>query len=186
FHEPGFFRNMLIEVMSHTPELRRTPLSRIKEIAIVSYSGGFRAAASEIYRNGIYDKVNTLVLLDSLYGEHHFDPWIKANLQALASGRKQYHNFFFDTKRNSVAQYERVQQMLQAAGIQYPSLTCDLWHETRTLDASHLSRRGIVYKYTTTSTPEFIPHQNVAKVYFPIAMKAWTLRIQTASRLAVR
>ncbi len=67
FHQPNFFRGMLLEIMSKIPELHGKTMSDVKEIRIMTYSGGFRAAASEIYKNGLEDKIYSVSLLDSLY-----------------------------------------------------------------------------------------------------------------------
>ncbi len=76
--------------------------------------------------------------------------------------------------------------MLDIAGIKGASIAYDIEDETRLMDATKVSRRGIVYKYSAIETTDFIPHQNVARVYFPIAMKAWRLRTQTGSQLATK
>ncbi|HEY9868773.1 MAG TPA: hypothetical protein V6D08_06375 [Candidatus Obscuribacterales bacterium] len=185
FHNPGFFRRMLVEIMSKVPELRATRLDDVEEIAIVAYSGGFRAAASEIYRNGLEQKIASLTLLDALYVTDHFDAWLKRNIRQLASNRKQYHNFFFDTERQSAAQYQRLRQMLQSAGLKTTAALYAANRPKTVLSAAQLSRHGIVYKHTTLTSPRLTPHQLVADVYFPLAMRAWNYRTGAAPRLAL-
>jgi hypothetical protein len=185
FHNPGFFRRMLVEIMSKVPELRGTQLDDVEEIAIVAYSGGFRAAASEIYRNGLQPKIASLTLLDALYVSDHFDGWLKGNIRQLASNRKQYHNFFFDTDRQSAHQCQRLRQMLQSAGLKTNTALYALDRPETVISAAQLSRHGIVYKRTTLTSPRLIPHQLVADVYFPLAMRAWNYRTGAAPRLAL-
>lgn len=185
FHRPGFFRRMLTEIMSRTPELKDTNIEDVQEIAIVTYSGGFRAAATEIYRNNLTAKISNLTLLDSLYRSDHFDAWLKSNLKPLAAGKKQFHNFFFDTRQQSIAQHRRLKQMFTWAGISSPGMLYDTQRPGAVLSASTIARHGIVFKLSTRASRSFSPHENIASIYFPLAMQAWAVRSKTQPQLAM-
>lgn len=81
FQEPGGFTRFLNEAAVHLSILhgdQRTVRDFLKmPVIIVSYSGGYRAAALAITRGDSEQRVKGVVLLDSLYGEaDKFESWI--------------------------------------------------------------------------------------------------------------
>lgn len=176
FHQPGFFRNMLTEIFSKTPELQHRSIDDIRSITIATFSGGFRASQTQIHKNGLEDKVRGLVLLDSLYESNYFDEWIKKNLHEFASGRKFYHNFYFDTASNSMAQLRRVQKMVADAGLPASVIYHDREHPKEVIPARIISQYSILYVYTTMYDKQYSAHQAAAYIYFPEALKAIAMK----------
>jgi hypothetical protein len=81
FQEPGGFTRFLNEAAVHLSILhgdQRTLRDFQKmPVILVSYSGGYRAAALSITRGDSENRVKGVVLLDSLYGEaENFEKWI--------------------------------------------------------------------------------------------------------------
>lgn len=81
FQEPGGFTRFLNEAATHLAILhgdQRTVRDFQKlPVILVSYSGGYRAAALAITRGDSEGRVKGVVLLDSLYGESDkFESWI--------------------------------------------------------------------------------------------------------------
>jgi hypothetical protein len=181
YYSKGFFRKMLDEIFLKTPELATKTSDDINTIAITTYSGGWRATMAQIYDNGLGDKVTTLALLDSLYWPNIFDRWLRENAQELAAGEKQYFNFFFDTSKNSMQQYSRLQGILAKAGIKNADVLKDVDSPEKVMPASTFANRGIVYKFSKLFTDTHHPHAYVAKLYFPEVMRALTLRDQLAT-----
>jgi hypothetical protein len=176
FHEPGRFRAMLEEIFSKTPELRSLKIGDLDDIAIHTYSGGFRATHTEIHKNGMESKIRSLSLFDSLYRSNMFDEWLSRHIGELASGRMQFHNFFFDTDEESLALLGRLKQMLAQNGIKNPSLVVDLKRPESVMDAQTIANHGIVFKFTKIYTDTHTAHQSAANVYFPKEVDALTLR----------
>jgi hypothetical protein len=185
FSQPGFFRKMLAESLSMVPEMRGKNIESLHDIAIATYSGGFRPTMAQLYKNDLEKKIVSVSFLDSLYRSEAIDKWLKDNIHYLSNGRKLYHNFYFDTDGESVAQYRRLQSMLSNAGIKNPALINDT-RQTKVLPAREIARHGIVFKQTTISTKDYTPHMNVAKVYFPEVMKALNMRHQDTQIAASR
>lgn len=172
FHTPGFFRDMLVEVMSKVPPLEDYTLDNILSIDVIAYSGGFRAARTEMTANQLDSKIRSLALLDSLYEPHYFDDWLRDNARAIASGEKVYYNFFFDTVDNTRAQMKVVDQILETQHIPNRIVFKDLTNPEEILPLSAIEHHRIVYKWTTLSTSDFISHQQVVNDYFPLVIQA--------------
>lgn len=180
FHQPNFFRNMLSEIFSKTPQLNGKTVDDIQNITIATFSGGFRASQSQIHRNGMEEKVRGLVLLDSLYETAYFDEWLRKNLHEFAAGRKFYQNFYFDTARNSMAQLQRLRKMVADAGLPQSLIYHDRDHPKQVIGADVISRHNIVYVYSTMYSDEHTAHQAAAYIYFPEALKAIALKDRQA------
>lgn len=176
FAQPGFFRKMLTEIFSKTPELNRISIDDLEAISIVSYSGGLRAAASEIYNNDLQSKIDSVTLFDSLYAPHALDRWLQANVQALADGTKQFQNFFFDTGKASINQLARVLRMLKDTRVSHPLLVQDISHPANVVDAAVIAKNGIIFKSCLLGTHKFTPHMNVVNVYFPQLLRSFKIR----------
>jgi hypothetical protein len=176
FSQPGFFRKMLKEIFSKTPELKRLDIDDLDAISIVSFSGGFRAASSEIYNNDLQDKIDSVTLLDSLYVPETLDRWLQQNIHSLADGTKQFQNFYFDTGQDSINQLARVRKMLKDSGITHPQLIQDTARPAKVLDATIIAKNGIIFKSCSLGTGRFTPHMNVANVYLPQLLLALKIR----------
>ena len=113
FAEAGMFKGMLEEALSKTPGLEGKTLKDVDSISIISHSAGFNPSISELYNNGLGDKVKSVTLLDSLYNGHAFDRWIEDNIKDLSTGKKQFNKHLFGTAAESQAQAERVKAMLR-------------------------------------------------------------------------
>ncbi len=68
--EPGFFREMILELLPRIGELagRDYGESDLGSIVLSSHSGGYRALAHSLDRGGLTDRVTQVILLDSVYG----------------------------------------------------------------------------------------------------------------------
>jgi hypothetical protein len=176
FYKPGFFRNMLTEILSKVPELANTKLESLKDISIASFSGGWRPSMAEIYDNGLEDQITGLFLFDSLYKGNGFDRWLEKNIKQLASGEKQYHNYFFHTYPQSFSQMRRVQKMLTASAVQNPLILRDTIRQHEVLPAQKIAKYSIVYKNTMLSDEKFTGHQAAAQVYLPEVLKSLSIR----------
>ena len=67
FATSGDFRGMLQEALEKTPELQGKTLNDIQSIGIIAHSAGYAPAETELYKNGLGNKVNSITLLDALY-----------------------------------------------------------------------------------------------------------------------
>lgn len=176
FHEPGRFRNMLDEIFSKTPELQTLKVADVADMAIHTYSGGFRATHTQIHKNGLEPKIRSLTLFDSLYRSNMFDEWLNAHIEELAAGEMQFHNFFFDTDEESLALLGRMKQMLARHNISHPSMVVDIKQPESVMDAQTIADNGIVFKFTKIYTELHTAHQSSANIYFPKAVEALNLR----------
>ncbi|MBX3512742.1 MAG: alpha/beta hydrolase [Xanthobacteraceae bacterium] len=84
FAEPGGFARFLNEAATHLAILhgdqRTVRYFQSLPVVLVSYSGGYRAAAYAITRGDTEKRVKGVVLLDSLYGEmDKFESWVLAD-----------------------------------------------------------------------------------------------------------
>jgi hypothetical protein len=84
FDEPGAFNRFLNEAATHLAILhgdqRTVRYFQSLPVILVSYSGGYRAAAAAITKGDRDNRVKGVVLLDSLYGEtEKFENWILAD-----------------------------------------------------------------------------------------------------------
>ena len=145
FGQPGNFAILLDDVFRCSPQLQGKRLGRL---IILAHSAGFGPAATEIYKNGLADKVYCLALLDSLYDSCLFDPWLASRLNELSCGRKHYYNIFSGTARNSRAQAQRMHSFLAGAGL--PDTILEDYNNGRyLLDQAQLRKRGLVFKFSS-------------------------------------
>lgn len=84
FAESGGFTRFLNEAATHLAILqgdqRTVRQFQSLPVILISYSGGYRAAALAITRGDIENRVKGVVLLDSLYGEmDKFESWVLAD-----------------------------------------------------------------------------------------------------------
>lgn len=165
--EPNAFRNMLLEIMSKTPTLQCLSLDNVDSISIVSHSAGWRAAVSQIYNNGLQDKVTSVVLLDSLYDGTAFDRWISQNLLSLASGQKRFFNVFASsTEAQSRAQIARIKGMLSQAGLPQSALLVDDSRPNSVLEPAVIGTHGLAAKRSSLRVEKRDAHNSVTNIYF--------------------
>lgn len=177
FHQPNFFRKLVAEAFSKVPELEGRSLDNVNEIHLSSYSGGIYPLVSELDRNGINAKIKSIALYDSLYKGQALDHWLKANIQQLHKGEKQYSNFYFHTYPQSLQQMNRVKKMLADAKLGTGSMRADTSDPHTVLEPERIAIRGITYKYTMAGIDEtYTGHMAAPKVYIPLVLQAMKLR----------
>lgn len=148
----GQYRGMLQEVFDKTPGLKGKTLQDVDAISIFGHSAGYAPTLAQLYNNQLGDKVKSVTLLDAMYcNSNSFDPWIKANIKDLAAGKKQFNNFYFDTKGKSEAQAQSVRNMLRSAGEPDADMVIDRGSPGAVMDAGQIASHGIVFKYSNAS-----------------------------------
>lgn len=176
FHRSGFFKNMLTEIFQKTEPLKTTSLENVSDIYISTFSGGFRATASEVARNGLEDKVKGITLLDSLYIGDTFDSWLQSHLNDLHDGSRFFHNFFNDTVKDSRQLAGRLERMLDKEGLSRKCMVKDYNNPLQMMPPSTAARHGIVFKYSEVPTPGRNLHQSVNSHYIAVMSKALQMR----------
>ncbi len=182
FNRPGFFKNMLVEIFSKIEPLQSATIDNISEIYVSTFAGGFRAAASEISRNGLQDKVKGITLLDSQRSDDSMDTWLKANLNDLQQGRKYFHNIFFSPadSEKAKAQVRQIENMLASSRLSSAFIMKDYRNADKILPASALARHGIVFKYNSSTA---FSSGDLQERYIQASMKALKMR-NTGTKLA--
>ena len=166
FHEQQFFRKMLTEIMSKTPPLRNLKIDDISNIGIITHSGGYQAAMSEMYKNGLYNKVTSLTLLDSLYNPIAFDRWMEDNIVDLAYGRKQLQVVYTDhLSHESIGFANRVRQSLHRHKLSEANLYFDHGTTQSVLGSDTFSNHGIVFKKSDFKIKDESAHASLTEVY---------------------
>ncbi len=166
FKNEGLFKNMLQEVFDKTPELKGKTLQDVDSISIYTHSGGYVAAETELYKNGLSGKVKSITLLDSLYDPKGFDPWLSQNIKEIAAGKKQFNNIFEDTKAESYGQAARIEKMLTDAGLSKSIMYEDYKDPQSVVDASTIASHPIVFKYSLADADGLeSPHLSIPHLY---------------------
>jgi len=166
FQKPGEFKHMLEDAFAATPELRGKHLQNVEHIGIVAHSAGYGPATTELYKNDLGDKVNSVTLLDSLYNPKAFDPWLEANIQDLSEGKKHFTNIFGDsTEGPSKAQAIRVEKMLEHAGLSKSSMVKDYNHGKQIMDPATLAGHPIIFKYSNATVAGKGSHASLPNLY---------------------
>lgn len=166
FHEPQFFRKMLTEIMSKTPPLRNLAVENISSIGIITHSGGYKAAMSEMYKNGLYDKVKSLTVLDSMYNPIAYDRWMQDNITDLAYGRKQLQVIYTDhLSDESLGFAFRVKQALRRHKLSESNLYFDHGTSKSVLGSDTFSNHGIVFKKSDFKIKDESAHGSMTHVY---------------------
>lgn len=176
FHTPGFFKNMLVEIFSKTEPLKRSSLDDVSDIYVSTFSGGFRATATEVTKNGLEDKVKGITLLDSLYVGDTFDAWLQKHIKEIHDGEVFFHNFFYDTVGHSRALATRIERMLDKQKLSRKCMTKDFAKGLELMQPSTVARHGIVFKYSEVPSPGRNLHQAVNSHYMGIMSKALQIR----------
>lgn len=172
FSEPGRFKAMMQEVFDKTPGLAGKSFNDVANISIVAHSAGYAPSETEIYKNGLGHKVNSITLLDALYDNHGFDRWLKDNIHDLSSGRKQFNNFYSGTSGNSTEQANRIRQMLKGAGLSESGFYHERSNGQRVLEPAHLAAHSIVFKYSNATVAGLGAHMSMPNLYIGRVLKA--------------
>jgi hypothetical protein len=171
--EQGFYRNMLNEIMSKTPELRGKSVDNIASIGIISHSAGFSPTRAQLYNNGLGDKVTSVTVLDSMYNARAYDKWITDNLRDLASGRKQFQVIYTDHLSGQTNGLEtRVQQQLRRAGLNTNSVYSENSRGSSVVSADTLASHGIVFKRSNYTERGEGAHGAMTRVYLRQLLEA--------------
>lgn len=171
--EQGFYRNMLNEAMSKTPELRGKSLDNIASIGIISHSAGFSPTKAQLYNNGLADKVTSVTVLDSMYNARAYDKWVTDNLREIASGRKQFQLIYTDhLAGQSNALETRVQQQLRRAGLGNGSVHSENGRGTAIVSADTLASHGFVFKRSSYTDRGDGSHGSMTRVYLRQLLEA--------------
>lgn len=166
FGNQNQFKNMLQEIFDKTPELKGKTLNDVKNIDVISHSGGDKALVSIVNNNGLGGKITSLTLLDSTYViGNQLDMWMRLNIHDLASGRKQLRSIYNDTASASRAQAGRLRQMLINAGYSSNKVFSDDRGGQPAMTADELARNPIVYKYTDVTYKGKGPHTSLPMLY---------------------
>jgi len=166
FHEPQFFRKMLTEIMSKTPPLRNLAVENIASIGIITHSGGYKAAMSEMYKNGLYDKVSSLTVLDSMYNPIAYDRWMQDNITDLAYGRKQLQVIYTEhLSAETLGFAHRVKQALQRNKLSESNVYFDHGTSKSVLGSDTFSNHGIVFKKSDFKIKDESAHGSMTHVY---------------------
>lgn len=166
FHEPQFFRKMLSEIMSKTPPLQNLKVDDISSIGIITHSGGYKATMSQMYKNGLYDKVTSLTVLDSMYNPIAFDRWMEDNIVDLAYGKKQLQVIYTDhlsDESNGFA--KRIKDALRRHKLSESNLYVDRGSSTSAMSSDTFANHGIVFKKSDFKIKGESAHGAMTHVY---------------------
>lgn len=166
FHGQDHFKNMLDEILSKTPELAGKKTDDVASFGIITHSGGFRATESQLYKNGIYDRVNSLTVLDSMYDPKGYDKWVSENIDDLATGKKRLLVVYTDHlsgESNGLA--DRTKVWLKNSGHPTAQVYSDKTNPKTVTDSHTLRNRGIVFKYSTLRDPGNDAHNTMTGHY---------------------
>lgn len=173
FSERGRFRFMLQEVLDKTPELAGIKLDKVKNLDIISHSGGDTAVLSEVNNNDLQDKITSITLLDSTYVlGTGIDSWLRSNIKDIASGKKQFRSIYNDTEDNSKGQADRIKQMLKDAGLSQSKLFIDDRCSAPVLTVDDLAKNALAFKYSDAMYNGKGPHTSMPMLYIGPVMGA--------------
>lgn len=179
FHEPGFFKNMLTEIMHKTPPLRNLTVDNISEIGLITHSGGFKATMSQIYRNGLYDKVTSLTVLDSMYNPSAFDAWMQDNIKDLSTGRKQLQVIYTQHLEDASLDFARRIQNTQRQHRLPLSVHFERGDTKSVVESDTFAHKGIVFKKSDFRLKNDSAHGSMTHVYVAEVLNAQKIqRIQ--------
>lgn len=166
FHEPQFFKKMLNEIISKTPPLRNLTADHIASVGVITHSGGYMTAMSEIYRNGLYNKVNSVTVLDPMYNPIAFDRWMQDDITDLAYGRKQLQVIYTDhLSDESIGFANRIKESLRRHKLSESNVYFDGGESTTVLSSGTFSNHGIVFKKSDFKVKGDSEHGSMKHVY---------------------
>lgn len=174
--------------MSKTPPLRNLAIENIASIGIITHSGGYKAAMSEMYKNGLYDNVSSLTVLDSMYNPLAYDRWMQDNITDLAYGRKQLQVIYTEHLSNETLGFaHRVKQALRRNKLSESNLYFDHGTSKSVLGSDTFSNHGIVFKKSDFKIKDESAHGSMTHVYLRevLASQSKTKAIQRTSEIVV-
>jgi hypothetical protein len=152
--------------MDRTPEMRGMNVNDISSFGVITHSGGYNAATSELYSNGLSNRVTDVTVLDSMYNPTAYDGWIRDNLQDLAAGRRHFQVIYTDhlaSQSNGLA--NRVEGMLRNAGLSTESVSRHDQGDTTLADPTTIAQHGFVFRRSTFTTGGDGAHGSMTHVY---------------------
>lgn len=176
FSEPGRFKNMVEEAFSRTPGLQGETMKNVDSIHIISHSAGYKAVESELYRNGLENKVKSITMLDSMYNPSDLDPWLKRNIHALADGSKQFYNISNQGPHNtfaaSYAQANRIKNWLNEARLSQAGMYEDYKQSGSIVGAEKFQNHSIVFKKSDRTVAGKGAHMSLPNLYVGRVLEA--------------
>jgi hypothetical protein len=176
FAKPGMFKGMINEAFGRIPELKGKTTDDVAAVELHGHSAGNVPTITELYRNGLGNKVKSVNLYDALYRPEAFDPWLKDNVRSLADGTKHFNNIFtYGTNSNgkeittasaSKAQAERLESMFHQAGLPTTAILKDYKNPGAVLNAHEFVNHSVVFKQSSANTSNLGAHSSVPKLYF--------------------
>jgi hypothetical protein len=167
FGEQYTFRSMLEEILGLIPELQGKKLADVAAIDIAAHSAGYVPTMSEIYKNGLDNKIRSIALLDALYTDDGFNNWITGNLDALQRGDKQFYNVFFDsTKEHSKDLAQLIERLWQPNKYKNVSMLVDYSDCNRVLNADNFRGKSVAFVYSTKCIDGLEQHFSIPRLYF--------------------
>jgi hypothetical protein len=177
--EPGMFKGMIQEVFDKTEGLKGKSLADLDGISIFAHSAGYGPTETEIYKNGLSDKVKSITLLDALYDGHGFDRWIQDNIKDLAAGKKQFNNFFYGTSAASKDQALRIKNMLRKEGLSGSAMLEDYNNGGQVMDPAQIAGHSINFKFSSATDGKGNgPHMSMPGLYVGAVERADALKRQ--------
>ncbi len=173
FKDKNVFRDMLQEIFDKTVPINGKNIDHVDDITIFAHSAGYGPTETEINNNdGISDKVVNITLLDALYDKFGFDQWLQANIQELAAGKKRFYNFFSGTPIYSKAQADRVQEMLQTAGLSKTCMIKDYDNGDKVMAIDSIAKHPIIFKYSSATVGTLGAHMSMPILYIGLVETA--------------
>jgi phosphate/sulfate permease len=172
FATSGIFAGMAQDAFDMVPALRGRTLADVSHIIILGHSAGYGPTETELYNNGIGDKVICVTLLDALYDHYGFDQWLQDNIHALAEGKKRFYNFFFGTAKYSKDQAQSMKKWLSSVGLSPAAVIEDYTHGDSVMDADTVAKYPIVFKFSSVRVDGLEPHFSIPNLYVRAAVLA--------------
>jgi len=164
--QPGFYKDMLNEIMQKTPELRGKSVDDIASMGIIAHSAGYSPAMAQLYNNGLADKITSVTVLDSMYNPKAYDRWISDNLRDIAAGNKHFQLIYTGHLANqSLALESRVEQQLVRAGLGTASLNRQHGRGGDLVSPETMAQYGFVFKRSEFTTKGDGAHGAMTHVY---------------------
>lgn len=165
FHDQGFFKNMLSEILHKTPPLRNLTIDKISEIGLITHSGGFKATMSQMYGNGLYEKVTSLTILDSMYNPKGFDRWMQDNIEDLSTGRKQLQVIYTNHLEDASLDFaKRIQNTLRQHRLP-PAVHFERGDSKTVVESDTFAHKGIIFKKSDFRFKNDSAHGSMTHVY---------------------
>ena len=176
FAEAGRFKNLVNEAFSHTPGLEGKTLQNVDSIGLIGHSAGYKGVETELYKNGLANKVNSVTMLDAMYDPQGLDPWLRSNIHELAAGTKHFYNVSNDTFPASRDQAHRVQGMLREAGLPESTMYQEFGNGKAVMNDGQVQKHSIVFKFSSATTEGKGTHMSIPNLYVHQIVDARVIR----------